>query len=96
MDRIWPRGFSKEEAKLDEWNKNLAPSNELRKWFDHDPDKFEVFSKKYKKELGNCTEVLKTLCEKAKDNTTTVLYGAKDTEHNQAVILKQVLENFGK
>lgn len=93
IDRIWPRGVSKEDAKLDDWNKDLAPSTELRKWFDHDPDKFDNFSDKYKKELENNTEDLKKLRETAKDNTVTLLYGAKDTEHNQAVILKKVLDD---
>ena len=95
IDRIWPRGLSKEDAKLDNWNKDLAPSTKLRKWFDHDPDKFEIFSEKYKKELENSNEDLKKLIEKAQDNTVTLLYGAKDTEHNQAVVLKQVIEDLG-
>lgn len=96
VDRIWPRGVSKEEAKLDAWNKDLAPSTELRKWFDHDPDKFEDFSKKYKKELKDKAEVLKQLTEKANDQTVTLLYGAKDTKYNQAVVLKEVLKGFKK
>ena len=95
IDRIWPRGLSKEDAQLDDWNKDLAPSTKLRKWFDHDPDKFEIFSEKYKKELENSNEYLKKLIEKAQDNTLTLLYGAKDTEHNQAVVLKQVIEDLG-
>ena len=94
IDRIWPRGVSKEEAKLDDWNKDLAPSTELRKWFDHDPEKFDDFSNKYKKELKDQTEILKELRQKAKDQTVTLLYGAKDTEHNQAVVLKDVLEGL--
>lgn len=94
IDRIWPRGVSKEEAHLDDWNKDLAPSTELRKWFDHDPEKFEDFSKKYKKELKDQTEVLKQLRQNAKDQTVTLLFGAKDTEHNQAVVLKEVLEGI--
>lgn len=93
IDRIWPRGMSKEDAQLDDWNKDLAPSTELRKWFDHDPEKFKDFSDKYKNELKNQTKALKELRQKAKDQTVTLLYGAKDTEHNQAVVLKNVLEN---
>ena len=96
VDRIWPRGVSKEDAKLEEWNKDLAPSTELRKWFDHDPDKFKEFSKKYKKELEQQEEDLKYLVDKAKNQTVTLLYGAKDTEHNQAVVLKEVLEGLVK
>lgn len=94
VDRIWPRGVSKEDAKLDDWNKDLAPTTKLRKWFDHDSDKFEDFSEKYKKELENKTEDLKKLHDKAKDKKVTLLYGAKDTEHNQAMVLKKVLEDF--
>lgn len=92
VDRIWPRGVSKEEAKLDEWNKDLAPSTELRKWFDHDPDKFEDFSKEYEKELEYNTADLKNLHDKAKNQTVTLLYGAKDTKCNQAVVLKEVID----
>lgn len=94
IDRIWPRGVSKDDAKLDEWNKDLAPSSELRKWFDHDPDKFEDFAKEYKKELEYNKEDLKNLCKKAKDSTVTLLYGAKDTENNQAVVLKTVIDKI--
>lgn len=92
VDRIWPRGVSKEEAKLDEWNKDLAPSTELRKWFDHDPDKFEDFSKEYKKELEYNKDELKVLHDIAKSKTVTLLYGAKDVKYNQAVVLKEVLD----
>lgn len=92
VDRIWPRGVSKEEAKLDEWNKDLAPSTELRKWFDHDPDKFEDFSKEYKKELEYNKDELKALHDMAKSKTVTLLYGAKDVKYNQAVVLKEVLD----
>ena len=95
VDRIWPRGVSKEEAKLDEWNKDLAPSTELRKWFDHDPDKFEDFSKEYKKELEYNKDELKALHDLVKSKTVTLLYGAKDVKYNQAVVLKEVLdENY--
>lgn len=94
VDRIWPRGISKGEANLDEWNKDLAPSTELRKWFDHDPEKFDDFSNKYKKELKDRADVLKQLFQRARDQKVTLLYGAKDTEHNQAVVLKKVLENM--
>ena len=91
VDRIWPRGVSKEDAKLDEWNKDIAPTSELRKWFDHDPKKFEEFNEKYRKELEDKKDDLNDICEKAKSQTVTLLYGAKDTEHNQAVVLQKVL-----
>lgn len=91
IDRIWPRGISKEDAQLDDWNKELAPSTELRKWFDHDPDKFEDFSNNYKKELKDQTDALKQLCKIAQDQKVTLLFGAKNMAHNQAVVLQQVL-----
>ncbi|HZJ20990.1 MAG TPA: DUF488 domain-containing protein [Pricia sp.] len=92
IDRIWPRGVSKEDAKLDDWNKDIAPSDSLRKWFDHDPDKFDEFAKKYRKELDDKKEDLTEIRKKAKTQTVTLLYGAKDTEHNQAVVLQKVLK----
>lgn len=92
VDRIWPRGVSKESAKLDDWIKEIAPSDKLRKWFDHDPDKFEEFDKRYRIELQEKVDKLKELREKSKENILTLLYGAKDTEHNQAIVLKKVLE----
>lgn len=88
VDRVWPRGVSKEDADLDEWLKDVAPSSKLRKWFDHDPDKFDDFKKKYKQELKDNDAV-----KQFKDMTGTVilLYGAKDEEHNHAVVLKEYL-----
>lgn len=94
VDRIWPRGISKKDAHLDDWLKEIAPSTPLRKWFDHEPEKFEAFSNKYKIELENKSEILTTLRNKVKSRTLTLLYGAKDTEYNQAVVLKEVLENL--
>lgn len=91
VDRLWPRGVSKEDARLDDWCKELAPSDELRQWFNHDADKFDEFTKKYKKELKDCGEKLDELVKIAKDKRVTLLYGAKDEEHNQAVVLKKVL-----
>lgn len=91
--RIWPRGVSKEDAKLDAWNKELAPSTQLRKWFDHDPNKFDAFIVKYKTELEDRTDALKQLRQTLKKQTVTLLYGTKDNEHNQALVLKKVLED---
>jgi uncharacterized protein YeaO (DUF488 family) len=90
VDRIWPRGIKKEELKLDNWVKEIAPSNELRKWFSHKPEKWEEFKIKYFKELKQ----KKSLCEGllTKENNITLLYSAKDKEHNQAVALKEFLE----
>ncbi len=92
IDRIWPRGISKEDAKLDEWMKEIAPSTALRKWFDHKEERFEEFSKKYIDELNNQPELVEKLLIKAKEKRLTLLYGAKDEKHNQAVILKSFLE----
>ncbi|MBG44796.1 MAG: hypothetical protein CL530_12590 [Aequorivita sp.] len=93
IDRVWPRGVSKGDAKLDEWMKEIAPSTELRKWFDHEEKRFDDFSKKYKKELENHSKLVQQLLEKAKDKRLTLLYGAKDEKHNQAIVLKNYLEN---
>lgn len=92
VDKIWPRGVKKEDAELDEWNKGLAPSDKLRKWFDHDSDKFDEFKKRYKKELKDKNEELERIKEMAKDKRVCLLFGAKDEEHNQAVVLKEILE----
>lgn len=94
VDRLWPRGVSKEKAKLDEWMKEIAPSSDLRKWFDHDPDKYEEFKKKYRKELqdGDQKANYDKLKEIQKKNSKiTLLFGAKDEEHNQAQVLKEML-----
>ena len=93
VDRVWPRGVSKENAHLDDWNKDIAPSTELRKWFDHKEDRFPEFKKKYKKELSKQTEPLKEIASIAKEKQVTLLFGAKDENHNQAVVLKEYLEN---
>ena len=93
VDRIWPRGVSKKDAKLDEWMKEIAPSTELRKWFDHKEDRFAEFEKKYYKELENRPELIEELLKKAKEKRLTLLYGAKDETHNQAAVLKDFIEN---
>lgn len=91
IDRLWPRGVSKEEAKLDEWAKDLAPSNELRKWFGHDPAKYGEFKKRYEKELHE-NEGLDSVVQAWKEHpNVTLLYGAHDSEHNQAIVLKEYL-----
>lgn len=92
IDRLWPRGVSKEDAHIDEWIKELAPSTELRKWFDHIPERFEEFTKRYKKELEDHKEELDKLKELAKTKKVTLLYAAKDDEHNNAVVIKEMLE----
>jgi len=95
VDRIWPRGISKDKAKLDLWIKEIGPSTDLRKWFNHDPEKFNDFKSMYKKELknGEQKEAFEKLKEAAKENeTVTLLFAAKDEEHNQARVLKEMLE----
>ena len=91
IERLWPRGVSKEDAHFDEWMKELAPSTELRKWFDHKPERFEEFSKRYKKELAEKKELLDKLKELAKKRKVTLLFAAKDTEINNAVVIQEVL-----
>lgn len=95
VDRLWPRGISKEKLKLDLWLKDVAPSNELRKWFAHDTDKWDEFKEKYKEELKNKkTFTLKIKDLEKKNGTLTFVYGAKDEEHNNAVVLKEKMEGY--
>lgn len=92
VDRLWPRGISKEDSKIDLWLKDIAPSDSLRKWFNHDPEKWDEFQQKYKKELKDNSEILQTLIEIIENKKNiTLLYAAKDTEHNNAIILKRIL-----
>lgn len=96
IDRVWPRGISKEKAQLDEWAKILTPTSPLRKWFNHDPEKFQEFGSKYTKELHQSEQAKakkKELQKIAQDHRVVLLYGAKDEEHNHAIVLKEWLEN---
>lgn len=93
IDRLWPRGISKEEAKLDLWLKEIAPSTELRQWFGHDPAKWGEFKKRYISEIKSNTQALSRLEELVKKGNVTLVYGAKDEEHNDAVVLKEYLEH---
>lgn len=92
VDRLWPRGVSKERAKLDDWMKEIAPSTELRKWFGHDPDKYDEFKDRYRDELKENDDLVSQLLEKSTQKKVTLLYGAKDEEHNQAVVLESMLK----
>ena len=94
VDRIWPRGMSKDKAQVDEWLKELAPSAALRKWFGHDPAKWEAFQKRYFAELQENPAVVRFLADHEAKSSLTLLYGAKDEEHNQAVVLKRYLEGL--
>jgi len=92
VDRLWPRGLSKENAKVDLWLKDIAPSNDLRKSFCHDPKKWETFKSKYLKELGANKELLSKIKQIEKEKRiVTLLYSAKDKEHNNAVVLSTAL-----
>jgi len=91
VDRLWPRGLTKEKAAADLWLKDIAPSTELRKWFNHDPEKWKEFQKKYQKELQENKEAVSVLKEHLKQGPVTLLYGAKDQEHNEAEVLKNFL-----
>ncbi len=93
VDRIWARGITREKANLNEWCKELAPSTELRKWFSHDPKKWESFRVKYKKELADKRDEAKELLKRAGNKTLILLYGARDTEHTHAIVLKEFLEH---
>jgi uncharacterized protein YeaO (DUF488 family) len=94
VDRLWPRGVSKDKAKIDLWLKEVAPSDDLCNWFSHDPTKWEDFKKKYASELRGKTELTRKIRQAEKDHgTVTLLYSAKDQEHNQAVALNDFLKN---
>ena len=92
VDRLWPRGLKKKVAGVDEWMKEIAPSNELRKWFGHKPERWPEFQKRYRAELGKKKELLKKLRQiEKKRGTVTLLFGARDEEHNQAVVIRGFL-----
>jgi len=92
VERLWPRGLTKEQAKIDLWLKDVAPSAELRKWFGHDPDRWVEFRQRYLKELRQNTDPIKLLKRKAKEGTITLIYAARDEDHNSALVLKQFLQ----
>lgn len=92
VDRIWPRGMKKAEAALDLWLKDVAPSTELRRWFGHDPAKWAEFRRRYQAELDQQPDAMALLKEKVRRSTVTLLYAAKDPDHNNAVALKCLLE----
>lgn len=91
IDRVWPRGMSKERIKADLWLREIAPSNDLRKWFDHEADRWEEFKRRYFSELDKKAELIHLLIEKASKSTLTLLYSASSKEHNQAVALREYL-----
>ena len=91
VDRLWPRGLTKEKARVDLWLKDVAPSTELRKWFAHDAAKWAEFQTRYREELKKNKEQLSLLKQEAAKGTITLVYGAKDQLHNEAVVLQRLL-----
>ena len=92
VERLWPRGIPKTDLQFDSWVKDVAPSTELRKWFSHDPEKWEAFRKRYAEELDEERDAWAPLAQEARQGTVTLLYSSHDTEHNNAVALKDYLE----
>ncbi len=92
VDRVWPRGVRKADARLDWWPRELAPSTELRKWFGHDPERWTEFRRAYRDELAQMPETLSKLLEYCRQGPITLVFGARDREHNQAVVLREVLQ----
>lgn len=95
VDRLWPRGLKKDAAHVDEWLKEIAPSDALRKWFAHDPARWQEFRRKYRVELKAKQELVERLKAEARKGMLTLLFAAKDGEHNNAVVLREVLEEKG-
>ena len=96
VDRLWPRGLSKDKAKVDYWMKEIAPSDELRKWYGHDPDKWEEFRSCYELEIDSRIESIQFLMEKGNRGNLTLLFAAKDILHNNAVVLRDYLRRLHK
>lgn len=92
VDRLWPRGLTKERAAVGLWLKDIGPSTELRKWFGHDPDKWKEFQTRYRSELKEKKDTLKEIKQKGKNQKVTLLFGARDEKHNEALVIKKVLE----
>jgi len=91
VDHVWPRGVSRERARLDEWARELAPSDELRKWFDHVPERFDEFRARYRRELADHGELIEKLRDRGKNGRLTIVYAARDQEHNNAAVLAELL-----
>lgn len=94
VDRIWPRGVSKEKAHLDLWDRDVAPSDELRKWFNHEPSRYEEFRRRYREELAGSGAAQRLLEQLEGQAKVTVVYGAHDEIHNQAVVLTELLKEL--
>jgi len=96
MDRLWPRGLRKDQVKVDVWMKEIAPSNELRKWFGHEPEKWAEFKRRYFKELDSKKDLVDSIRDKSKKGKIVLLYGAKEERFNNAVALKEYIETRTK
>src|SRR5574340_372205 len=92
VERLWPRGMKKEKLKMEAWLKDIAPSDNLRRWFGHDPLKWKEFQQRYRAELVKGPDSWRTIVEAGKRGNVTLLYSARDTEHNNALVLKSFLE----
>jgi uncharacterized protein YeaO (DUF488 family) len=91
VDRLWPRGLSKEKAAVDEWARELAPSDELRRWFGHRPERFEEFGQRYAAELREHADAISKLRRRARSGAVTIVYGARDSEHSNAAVLAPIV-----
>ncbi len=96
VDRVWPRGVRKADARLDQWLKDVAPSSDLRKWYGHDQSRWEEFKQRYFRELDGKSELVDRLAQCAGERRVTLLFGAKDREHNNAVALRDYLQGDGR
>lgn len=96
VDRLWPRGISRDRLKLDAWVPDVAPSDELRRWFGHNLDRWPAFRKRYRQELGGARqrEILRDLAERVAAGGVTLVYGARDDQRNNAVVVKEVIEEM--
>jgi uncharacterized protein YeaO (DUF488 family) len=91
IDRLWPRGLSKERAAVDEWARDLAPSDELRRWFGHRPERFQQFERRYTDELRDHADAISALRRRARTGTVTIVYAARDAEHSNAAVLAPIV-----
>ena len=91
IDRLWPRGLTKEKASIDEWARDLAPSDELRRWFGHRPELFEEFKRRYTEELREHADLISALRRRARTGTVTIVYAAHDTDHSNAAVLGPIV-----
>ena len=95
VDRLWPRGVAREDADLDRWMRSIAPSDDLREWFGHDPDRWPEFRRRYREELAACDDSVEDLLDLAASGDLTLVYAARDREHNNAVVLREFLVERG-